>query len=157
MKAILLSALILLTGTIFAHDEGHGPKLTDTPKQGGKLAPVIAASDSSKGPKASLIYKAELVRGDDDTVRVFLYDKEMNSLAAPALAKFAAAAAASVEHVKKGKIVKMSRFNLELKEGIFVGKLTERPQTQTFNVDVKMKEGDKELLAAFDGLEAKAQ
>ncbi len=157
MKHLTLLALFLIGSMSFAHDEGHGPKLTDTPKQGGKVAPVIAANEASKGLKAQLIYKSELVRGDDDLVRVFLYDKEMNSLPETQLSQFVKAAQATVEHVKKGKITKTSRFNLELKNGIFEGKLSEKPKTQTFNIDIKLKEGDRELLAAFDSLETRTQ
>ncbi len=156
MKSII-STLLLTACVAFGHDEGHGPKLTDSPKQGGKVAPVIAASEISKGPKAQLIYKSELVRGEDGLVKIFLYDKEMNSLPQAQLSQFVSAAFATVEHIKKGKTVRTSRFNLNLKDGIFEGKLGEIPRTQTFNIDVKMKEADKDLLAAFDGLETKAQ
>ncbi len=157
MKQLMLLALALMASISVAHDEGHGPKLTDTPKQGGKVAPVVAADEAAKGPKAQLIYKSEIVRSDDDLVKVYLYDKEMNPLTEAQLLQFGKAAVATVEHLKKGKIIKKSQFGLDLKNGTFEGKLGERPKTQTFNVDVKMREGAKELLAAFDGLETRTQ
>ena len=48
--------------------------------------------------------------------------------------------------------MKTTKFNLEFKDGAFVGKLAEKPKTTTYNVDVRLKEGNKELLAAFDGV-----
>ena len=157
MKKLMLIGLALLTGLSIAHDEGHGPKLSDSPKQGGKVAPVIAAEEAPKGLKASLIYKSELVRSEDDLIKVYLYDKDMNPLPAAQLSQFVKAAMGTVEHVKKGKIAKTSKFSLELKNGVFEGNLGEKPKTQTFNIDVKMKDGEKELLAAFDGLETRIQ
>ena len=97
----MLISLVLLSGITIAHDEGHGPKLTDTPKQGGKVAPVISASDASKGEKAELIYKAELVRIEGDVVKVYLYDKEMKTLTEAQFSKIGKTAMAIVEHVKK--------------------------------------------------------
>lgn len=157
MKKLMLLMFTVAASVTLAHDEGHGPKLSDTPKQGGKVAPVIAAIDAPKGLKAQLIYKAELVRSEDDLVKVYLYDQKMNPLSESQLSQFGKAATATVEHVKKGKIEKTSKFNLDLTSGVFEGKLFEKPKTQTFNVDVKILEGGKELLAAFDGLETKAQ
>ena len=155
MKHFILASVIFLSAMALAHDEGHGPKLTDTPKQGGKIAPVIAASDASKGIKAALIYKSELVREEDGTIKVFFYDKGMNPLPETQFSTFDKAASAIVEHVKKGKITKTHKFSLELKDGVFAGKLGEKPATATFNIDVKVKEGSRELLAAFDGLETR--
>ena len=138
MKQLILISLALIGALSMAHDEGHGPKLSDSPKLGGKVAPVIVASEAPKGLKAPLIYKAELVRGEDDVVKVYLYDKEMTLLPATQLSQFETTATATVEHLKKGKIAKTSKFSLDLKNGVFEGKLAEKPKTQTFNVDVKM-------------------
>lgn len=156
MKQLVIF-LALIAGVANAHDEGHGPKLNDSPKQGGKLAPVIAANEVSRGERAQLIYKAELVRSEDDSVKLYLYDKEMYPLSQAQLTEFGKTAQATIEHVKKGKIAKTSKFSLDLQNGVFEGKLGERPKTQTFNVDVKMKKGETDLLAAFDGLETKMQ
>ena len=156
MKQLILTTLVLLAGVTVAHDGGHGPKLIDTPKQGGKVAPVIASADSGKGAKADLIYKSELVREEDGTVKVYLYDKEMNPLSEAKLSKFTKSAMATVEHVKKGKIAKTTRFSLELKGDSFTGKIGDMPKTPTFNIDVKIQESGSELLVAFDGLETKS-
>jgi len=156
MKTLLLVTALFLGQAGWAHDGGHGPKLTDSPKQGGKVAPVILAADSGQGPKANLVYKAEIVREEDGTVKVFFYDKEMSPLPEAKLATFNKAAMATVEHVKKGKVVKTTKFSLELKGDSFAGKIGELPKTPTFNVDVKTSEAGQELLAAFDNLETKS-
>ena len=70
----------------YAHDEGHGPKLTDQGRQGGVVSPVIDKKDYSKGAKAPVVYKGELVRSEDGTVRVYIYDAQMNPLDAARLA-----------------------------------------------------------------------
>jgi len=155
MKKLMLSVCLFVSAAAFGHDGGHGPKLIDAPKQGGKVAPVIAAADASKGPKAELIYKSELVREEDGTVKVYFYDKDMNALPEAKLATFNKAAMASVEHIKKGKIVKTTKFALELKGDSFAGKIDDMPKTPTFNVDVKVQEAGKDLMAAFDGLETR--
>ena len=157
MKSLIFVGLALMAGVSFSHDEGHGPKATSAAKRGGKVGAVIAASDASKGPKATLIYKAELVRTEDDQMKLYFYDKEMNALPDAQLSRFEKSATATVEHLKKGKSTKTSNFNLALINGVFEGKIGEKPKTQTFNVAVKIKEDDKELLAVFDGLETRVQ
>jgi hypothetical protein len=131
-----------------AHDEGHGPKLTDVAKQGGVVSPVIDMKDSKKGAKAAIVYKAELVRAEDGMVSVYLYDKEMNVLD---IAKFGQAAKGYVETEKKGKISK-APFELKRAEGVFAGQ-SPKPSTKPFNIDVTFKEGERELLVAFDNLD----
>ncbi len=132
----------------FAHDEGHGPKLTDAPKQGGVVTSVVLAKDASKGAKAELIYKGELARSSDGTVRVYFYDKNMSALD---LASFAAKAKAELITVKKGK-VSVQNFELEKSGDHFVAKLP-KPSRRPFNVDVRVTAGAQELLAAFDNLD----
>jgi hypothetical protein len=147
MKKLIAVIAFLAASAAFAHDEGHGPKLTDQGKQGGVVSPVIDAKDASKGSKATLIYKAELVRSDDGTVRVYLYDKDMNSLD---LAKFGTAK--GVVEFKKNKKWSKEEFTLAPSEGALVGKAP-KVNTKPFNIDMRVKEGSKELLAAFDNLD----
>jgi hypothetical protein len=131
-----------------AHDEGHGPKVTDAGKQGGVVAPVVEAKDVSKGAKAKLVYKSELTRADDGTVRVFLYDEQMNPLD---LGKFADSAKGVLE-AKKGKKWTKTPFALKKEEGAFVGKAPKATK-KPYNIDVVVNEGGKELLTAFDNLD----
>ena len=146
MKMLFLA--LTLTLNVFAHDEGHGPKLTDAPKQGGVVTSVVLAKDAGKGTKADLIYKAELVRSSDGTVRVYYYDKEMNPLKSSSM-KTEAKAILITE--KKGKVTTQN-FDLKYVEDHFEGK-SPKPAKKPYNIDVKVMDGDRELLAAFDNLD----
>lgn len=143
---VLLAAA--LSTTAMAHDEGHGPKLTDAGKIGGVVSAVVDAKDAKLGLKAAMVYKAELVRSEDGTVRVYLYDKDMKLLD---LAKFGKTAKAVLETVKKKKVTRKP-FLLKIDGDAFMGKAPKAP-SKPFNIDVTIKDGDKDLLAAFDNLD----
>lgn len=132
----------------YSHDEGHGPKLNDSPPFGGLLAAVIEAKDAALGPKAALVYKAELVRSEEGTVRVWLYDKDLRPLDP---ARFAKNAGAVLEIARKRKVTRIP-FALELKDGVFIGKAPRAPG-KPFNIDVTVTEGKRKLLCAFDNLD----
>jgi hypothetical protein len=148
-KYVLAIAVIILPLIAFAHDEGHGPKLTDTAKQGGVLAPVIDSKDADKGAKAELVYKAELVRAEDGTVRVYFYDKDMKPLLSNS--KFEKTANGIVEVIKKKEVTK-TPFSLNFEEGAYIGKAP-KASSKPFNIDVRVKEGERELLVGFDNLD----
>lgn len=147
MKKLLVLVLIVALNA-FAHDEGHGPKLTDSPKQGGVLTSVVLAKDASKGTKADLVYKAEIVRSADNTVRVYYYDQAMNPVK---LDGFAKSAKADLITAKKGKFT-VQKFELNFVVDHFEGKAPKAAR-KPYNIDVKVVEGDRELLAAFDNLD----
>lgn len=147
MKSIITLMLALCLNA-FAHDEGHGPKLTDAPKQGGVVTSVVLASEASKGTKAELVYKSELVRSSSGKVSVYYYDKDMNPLKA---ASFAKKAKAQLITVKKGK-VSVQNFELQFVEDHFEGQAP-KPARKPYNIDVKVMDGSRELLAAFDNLD----
>ncbi len=147
MKRKLSMALVLWGTLLLAHDEGHGPKLTDQPKQGGVISPVVAAKDAKLGPKATMLYKGELVRNEDGSVRVYLYDQQMNALK---LETFDKAAKAVVE--TEGKKAKKQPFDLKLVGDAFVGKAP-KPAKKPFNIDVVLIEKGQKLLVAFDNLD----
>lgn len=147
MKKILVLVMTLSLNA-FAHDEGHGPKLTDAPRQGGLVTSVVLAKDVSKGSKAELIHKAELVKSADGTVRVYFYDKNMDALKTGSLATTAKAILITE---KKGKVTTQN-FDLKFVEDHFEGK-SPKPARKPYSIDVKVMEGNKELLAAFDNLD----
>jgi len=150
MKRTIVSLLLIgsLAGPALAHDEGHGPKLTDQGQQGGVVSPVIDKKELSKGAKAAVVYKAELVRSEDDQVSVYLYDQQMNPLDTAKLGK---SAKGVVETHTKGKATTVP-FTLNLAEGAFTGK-SPKPARKPFNIDVTFTEGTRALLAAFDNLD----
>lgn len=148
MKVLIFLTAGLLGMSAFAHDEGHGPKVNDAGKQGGVVAPVIDASEASKGAKATLVYKAELVRSEDGTILVYFYDKDMKALDAAKLDK----SAKGFLEFKKNKKWTKNEFALSQVDGAFTAKAPKSP-TKPFNIDIMVKEGGKELLAAFDNLD----
>lgn len=143
MKTLLIAATLLL-----AHDEGHGPKVGDQPKQGGVLTAVVEAKDAALGAKAALVYKAELVRLDDGTARVHVYDADMRPLDLGAFDKTAKAVLLTEWRKKLTK----APFTLELADGAFTGALPKAPR-KPYNIDVTFTEGKRKLLAAFDNLD----
>ena len=149
MKKQLLMALTSLAfaSAAHAHDEGHGPKVSDTGKYGGLVSGVVQKSDADKGAGAELVYKSELSRATD-TVRVYLYDKDMKPLDLKGFEKKAEAILAAKV---KGKW-KDVKFPLELKGQAFEGKMP-KADAKPYNIDVTLKKDGKELLTAFDNLD----
>lgn len=144
----LLALLLVMSLNTFAHDEGHGPKLNDAPKQGGIVSPVVLANEAGLGTKAAMMHKAEIVRSQDGTVRVYFYDKTMNPLKAGTLA---AKASGVLISGKKGKVTQQ-KFELQWKDDHFAG-MAPKPVRKPYNIDVKVMEGSNELLVAFDNLD----
>ncbi len=145
----LITLSLLFSLSSFAHDEGHGPKLTDSPRQGGVLTSVIMAKEANIGTKAKMIYKSELTRTTDGTVRLYIYDQNMNPVD---LKRFGPTAKATlISRVKKGTYDKAA-FELKAGEGYFVGK-SPAPKKKPYSIDVALKEGENTLLSAFDNLD----
>ena len=148
MKKMIMALVMCASGLVLAHDEGHGPKLSDTGKFGGIVSAVVLKADAKKGAKAALVFKAELVRSADGTARVYLYDSTMKQLD---LKGFDAKASALIITTIKGKS-KETKFSLDLKDNSFIGKMpkiTKKP----YNIDVTVKQEGKDLLSAFDNLD----
>lgn len=150
-KLILIATLGLVLGgaPAWGHEGGHGPKLTDTGSYGGLIAAVVDAKEHAKGTGAAVVFKAELVRGEDSTVRVYLYDGAMKPLSPNTLEN---TAKGLVIASKAGKLME-SAFVLNLEGNHFVGKA---PQSavKPFNIEVSFKSKDqRDLIAAFEHLD----
>lgn len=148
MKNMIFATAMILSGSAFGHDEGHGPKLSDSGKYGGLVSGVVLKADAKKGASAALVHKAELVRSADGTVRVYIYDEKMVPLD---LKGFESKATGALGAKVKGKF-KESSFALELKDNAFVGKMP-KPEAKPYNIDVTLKASGGELLTAFDNLD----
>lgn len=148
MKVFVISAFLVISALSFAHDEGHGPKLGDQPKFGGRVAAVIDKKEVRKGTSAELLYKAELTKNNKNVVRVYLYDKEMNPLK---LDGFKGAKGELQFKDRKTKKWKSREFKFEKKDDAFEGELPTDPR-KPFNIDVSVEAGDKTLFMAFDNL-----
>lgn len=148
MKTIILALLMLNLSSVYAHDEGHGPKLADAGKYGGLVSAVVLKSEAKKGASATLVNKAELVRSTDGTTRIYLYDTMMKPIE---VSGFDVKGVAVLASKVKGKW-KDTEFGLELKEGVFIGKMP-KPFARPYNIDVTLKRNGQELLTAFDNLD----
>ena len=146
-KSFLVSALVTVSLPAMAHDEGHGPKLTDTGKFGGLTSAVVEKKDAGLGAKAKLQYKAELVRSSDGKVQVYLYDEAMKPIDLSTWGKKGKVTAAPL---KKG--VKAKDFDVSLDGKAYTGKIPEGI-TKPFNLDFTFTEKGRELLSAFDNLD----
>ena len=115
-----------------AHDGGHGPAITDEGKQGGVVAPVIDLKDVKK-VRTRCFTQIRLVRSEDGTVRVYLYDKDMKPLDRRSSIKQQKQSLNSEEQ----KWVK-NPFTLTQTDGAFMGKAP-KTTAKPFNIDVVLK------------------
>lgn len=163
MKNVFLaSTLLLLSTTGFAHDGGHGPKVTDIGKHGGKITAVIAKKDQELGPKAKLHYKAELVRvkGTDGKpgFRFYIYDKDMKPLPTDKLSPKASGILAYWNRVPGKKLDKdkdgvIKNFEMDLKKRYYLGMKLPSATVKKVYIDVFFRNGDQEYMAAYSGVE----
>ena len=147
MKTLIL-ALCLLTQISYAHDDGHGPKLGDQPKFGGKVTAAINKKEVKKGRDATMLYKGELTKTGQNMVRIYLYNKKMKPL------KLENVGDAYAEVIYKDRETRKwtkKKFDLEKKNGSFEGKIPGNPR-RPFNIDVTIKHDEKNLFMAFDNL-----
>jgi hypothetical protein len=148
MKYIFATILMTLNSLSFAHDEGHGPKLTEGGKFGGVVASVIDEKDKSKGASAVRVYKAELVRSENNEVSLYIYDEKMNLLP---MSKFSKVGKGVVE-IEKNKKHLVTEFNFTVVKNHFEGKAP-KPEKRPFNIDMQFTEGTRSLFVAFDNLD----
>lgn len=139
---------ILTPWFLHAHEEGHGPKVTDPSNFGGVVTAVVEAKDAAKGSSATLVYKGELTRSEDKMIRVYVYGQDMKTVTADQLNP---KAKATLSSTVDGKEV-VQTFDLDLNNKSYVGKMPE-PASRPYNIEVIFKSGDKDLLAAFDHLD----
>jgi hypothetical protein len=149
MKTLILGLVLVLSTSLLAHDEGHGPRLTDAPLYGGVVAPAIQASNAKLGRKAPLIYKGELLRSEDGIVRIYIYSTKMKPLS---LSQFDKKGKAILETKGKNGWEK-KEFSLTLVDNSFTGALPKGKIRKPYNIDVFVTEKGKALLLAFDNLD----
>lgn len=149
--AVVLGTFINLTCITFAlaHDEGHGPKVSDQPRQGGIVMPVVDKSEMNLGPAAKLIYKSELVRRENGDLLLYLYDEKMNRLPVESFGK---TAYGKIGPMKKNPKWKLEDITFEIKDGAFVGRLP-KIKVKPYFIDITLTEEKKSLLTAFDNLD----
>lgn len=151
MKQFII-ALAFMSGLISpfvdAHDEGHGPKLSDLPKFGGTITAVISKDEIQKGPQAQALYKAELTKNNQNVVRIYLYDMSMKPLQ---IENFGDTLGELKFKNPKTKKWVSHEFKFSKKEGFFKGLLPTSPR-RPFSIDVFTQSNGRDLFMAFDHL-----
>ncbi|MBP9707105.1 MAG: hypothetical protein KBD78_05630 [Oligoflexales bacterium] len=146
LRRALVTLGLFVASQGLAHDEGHGPKLKDPAKRGGKLAPVIAHNEISKGTKATMLYKAEFTKNAENLVRVYLYDEKM---APKTLAIKGASGTIYYKDKAKNKMAEIP-VSMKVENGEITASLP-ADIGKPFDLDVTLETEDKKLFIAFDG------
>lgn len=138
--------LLVTSFNLLAH-EGHGEAPRDPSRFGGLLSGVVEAKKMKKNENNPVLYKAELVRSEDGTLRLYVFDLGMKSIG---LDQFSQKIEASVENIKNK--IKLN-FSLEKSGEYYLGKMpkvTKRP----FDLFFKLKDNKgKELFIGYDNLD----
>ncbi len=145
MKKII--ALNLLLAFIFgisawAHEGHHGHHVQLAGKYGGVLAEVHDKSHH-------LAYRAELVRAEDRTVRVYLYSAEHMELVP--VNHFEKTVAAALI-VKQAGEENKTAFTLTAEKKNFKGQAP-KPSRKPFDIELTIKEKGKDLVVRFKNLD----
>lgn len=148
MKSFLLTALLFTSLLSLAHEGGHGA-ITEGGKFGGITAPVMSKSEAGNGDKAKTLFKAELVRSEDGTLRVYLFDASMKLLP---LNDFSEKIEAKLEVKKKGKFTYVGAFEFKKASNHFIGKLPV-VEFKPFNIDMFFKNKHQDLFVGFSNLD----
>lgn len=148
MKFLSIALIALMSLSTMAHEGGHG-ELEEGGKFGGITSPVVGKAEAGKGNKAKTLFKSELVRSEDGTLRLYLYDEKMNLLS---LNDFGEKVEAKLEVKKKGKFTYFGSFELKKASNHFVGKLPS-VEYKPFNVDLFLTHKQASLFVGYSNLD----
>lgn len=146
MKVLSLFFVLIMSLPLFAH-EGHGEMPTEPAKYGGTLANVVSEAKMLKKEKNNpALMKAELVRSEDGTVRLYLYDLKLNDLK---LTGFSSTAQAEVEN-KKTK--SEDKFSLKAQGDHYIGKMPKQKK-RPYNIYITFTKDKEDYFVGFDNLD----
>lgn len=146
MKLLMPLIAMLFCLSLFAH-EGHGEMPTEPARFGGILGNVVDETKMQKKEKHNpSLMKAEIVRSEDGTVRLYLYDLKMNLVKTDDLSK---EAKGTIEN-RKAKI--KDQFVLQLHGNHYMGKAP-KPKKRPFSVFISFTRGSEKLFVGFDNLD----
>ncbi|MDP7320791.1 MAG: hypothetical protein QF441_09300 [Bacteriovoracaceae bacterium] len=142
---ILSLLLLTISFQTYAHDQGHGPAITDESMQGGKVAAIIDYKQVNEGRKAKMLYKGELVI-EGLNVKLYLYDKNMKEVSLNDFSKTITAT-----QLERGR---ETTFKLSKKSSKkFYQGTRKKNKRVPYNIDIQFKTGKTTLFGAFDGLD----
>lgn len=146
MKLITLLTLLLLSLSGFSH-EGHGEMPTEPAKYGGILGNVVSEVKMlAKDKHNPTVMKAEIVRSEDGTVRVYLYDLKMVQSKLEGISKEAKGI------VENTKVKTKDTFALQAHGDHFMGKIPKQKK-KPFNIYITFSKGIEKLFVGFDNLD----
>lgn len=146
MKLLTLFTALLLSFSSFAH-EGHGEMPVEPAKYGGILGNVVSeAKMLAKNKNNPAVMKAEIVRSEDGTVRLYLYDLKMVQSKLEGISKDAKGI------VENTKAKTKDTFALQVHRDHFMGKIPKQKK-KPFNIYVTFSKGAEKLFVGFDNLD----
>lgn len=145
MKILTIGIMLLLNLNLFAH-EGHGEAPKDPSRFGGQLSNVVDAKKVSSKTKNPALFKSELIRSDDGTLRLYIFDLKMKSID---LASFSPKVEGTLENVKNK--INLS-FQLEKHGDHFMGKMP-KVAKRPFNLFFKVTNNNQQLFVGYDNLD----
>ena len=144
MKLLTFLTSMALSLSLFSH-EGHGEMPTEPAKYGGILGSVVSEVKMLAGAKDNpTIMKAEIVRSEDGTVRVYLYDVNMVQSKLEGISKDAKGI---LDNNKTSH-----SFDLRAHRDHFMGKIPKQ-RKKPFNIYVTFSKGAEKLFVGFDNLD----
>ena len=148
MKNLFLLLSLLLSFSLFAHEGGHG-QIEEGGKFGGVMSPILSKVQERMGDKATVLYKAELVRSESGKLSFYIFDNSMNLVD---LKEFSPEISAKLEVKKKGKFKYVGDFKLKKNGNHYTGQLP-KIDYKPFNIDFYFSIGKQELFAGFSNLD----
>lgn len=146
MKSLLVILTLLFSALTFAH-EGHGEMPTELSKFGGIMGNVVSESKmEAKVKNNPPLMKAEIVRSEDGTVRVYLYDLNMKQMKVDGLSKEAKGT------VDNRKAKTKDKFTLMAHGDHFMGKIPKQKK-RPFDIYLTFSQGTEKLFVGFDNLD----
>ncbi len=146
MKSLLISLTLLFSVSALAH-EGHGEMPTELSKFGGNMGNVVSETKMKAKAKTNPpLMKAEIVRTDSGTVRVYLYDLKMNQIKVDGLSK----EAQGIVDNRKAKT--KDKFTLTAHGDHFMGTMPKQKK-RPFDIYVTFSKGTEKLFVGFDNLD----
>lgn len=146
MKIIILGLFAVFSFHLVAH-EGHGDVPTDPSKYGGQLGSIVDEVKVEKKIKDNPpLFKGELLRSENGSVRLYVFSNDMKPIDMASLADQAS-----------GKIVNTKNkislnFSLEKKADHYLGKLP-KISKRPFDLFISLRKGPQKLFIGFDNLD----
>ena len=148
MKKLFLVLSLLMSFHTLAHEGGHG-EVEEAGKFGGVMSPIVSKKQAGQGTKATVLYKAELVRSESGKLSFYIFDNAMNLVD---LKAFSPNIQAKLEVKKKGKFQYVGDFKLTKNGNHFTGELP-KIEYKPFNIDFFLTRDNQELFVGFSNLD----